>query len=292
MSETVAQALAAGVARLRAADVPDPARDARRLLAHALGVRADRLTLHMPDAFPTDAVSRWDAAVNARAARQPVAQIVGSRAFYGRSFHVTSDVLDPRPETETLIAEALQHPAQRILDIGTGSGCILLTLLAEWSEATGIGTDMSPAALAVATQNATALDVAARAELVHTNWADAVAGPFDLIVSNPPYISGAEMTELSRDVLDWEPHAALTPGPLGLESYRALIPQAADLLAAGGRLLLEIGPTQGAEVASLCVNAALEDVYVRPDLDGRDRVVTAVKSTKASEKRPEIAVGA
>lgn len=269
--------LAAGVARLQAAGVPDAARDARRLLAHALGLRADRLTLVLPDAFPESAAAEWEAALAARARRQPVAQITGQRAFYGRVFRVSGDVLDPRPETETLIAGALARPARRILDIGTGSGCILLTLLCEWPQAEGVATDISAPALVVAAQNATLLGAAPRAQFVQTSWAEAVTGDFDLIVSNPPYISEAEMRELAPDVLQWEPHGALTPGPQGLESYRALVPQAAARLLPGGRLLLEIGPTQGADVSGICRAAGLGDVDIWRDLDGRDRVVAAIQ---------------
>lgn len=278
MSLTNAQSLAAGIARLREAGVPDPARDARLLLAFVLGIGSDRLTLHLQDRFPQSAALDWQAALSARADRQPVSQITGQRLFYGRRFRVTSDVLDPRPETEILIERALEAPAARILDIGTGSGCILLTLLAEWPNAIGIGTDASAPALAVARQNAQSLGVAARCEFRRTHWALDVAGPFDLIVSNPPYITGDEMADLSPDVVRWEPSQALTPGPLGLESYQELIPQAADRLAAGGRLLLEIGPSQSADVTLICQKAALADIRTWQDLDGRNRLVGAKKT--------------
>jgi release factor glutamine methyltransferase len=277
---TAAQALAAARARLRDAGLPDPAADARRLLAHALDLPADRLTLHLPDPMAPAAAARLDAALAARLRRQPVAQIVGGRLFWGRRFAVSGDVLDPRPETETLIAEALVRPAARVLDLGTGTGCILLTLLAEWPGAVGTGIDASAAALTVARANAAALGVAERADLVPgdwtvTGWADALDGPFDLIVSNPPYISEAEMAALSPEVRDWEPHAALCPGGDGLGAYRAILPPLSNLLAPGGRVLLETGPAQGAPVSALARAAGLTGVRVLPDLDGRDRVVCA-----------------
>lgn len=272
-AQTVTQVLVAGVAQLRAAGVDDPGRDGRLLMAAALGVAADRLTLHMQDPFPASARPVWVAHVAARAARQPVAQILGRRAFFGRMFRVTPDVLDPRPDTETLIEAALSAPATRILDIGTGSGCILLTLLAEWTEAQGTGTDKSAAALGVAQENANRLDLSTRATFVETDWARDVAGPFDLIVSNPPYITGPEMQELAPEVRDWEPTMALTPGPEGLESYRLLVPQAMARLRPGGRLLLEIGAEQGADVAEICRAAGFENVSVLADINGRDRVV-------------------
>jgi release factor glutamine methyltransferase len=274
-------ALAAALARLAAAGVPDPARDARVLLAHAAGIAADRLSLHMDDALTPDAAARFDVALTARAARQPVAQITGGRDFWRHRFIVTPDVLDPRPETETLVAEALRAPFARLLDLGTGSGAILLSLLAERPAATGLGTDLSHAALGVARRNAQALGLADRAAFALSDWFADVAGRFDLIVSNPPYIAAAEIPGLAPEVRDWEPRLALTPrdatgddpGGDGLAAYRAIALRAPAHLAPGGRLMVEIGPTQGAAVAALFTAAGLTDVAVLPDLDGRDRVV-------------------
>lgn len=273
---TVQAALAAGTARLGTAGISDPARDARRLMAAALGVAPDRLTLVTGDAMPVAAAAAFDRMIAERARFRPVAQIVGQRAFWGRAFAVTAAVLDPRPETETLIELALRGgPAARILDIGTGSGAILLTLLAEWSGASGVGTDVDPAAIALAAENAERLGLGPRARLVETCWAEGVAGRFDLVVSNPPYIAAADVEGLAPDVREWEPRHALTPGPTGLESYAAIAPILPDLLAPRGRVLLEIGPTQGAAVSDLLASAGLAAVEVHPDLDGRDRVVAA-----------------
>jgi release factor glutamine methyltransferase len=170
-----------------------------------------------------------------RAERRPVAQILGRRLFWGRDFAVTGDVLDPRPETETLVAAALAGPAPaRILDLGTGSGAILLTLLAEWPDAVGTGTDASAAALVVAARNAEELGCAERARLVRTDWADGVDGPFDLVVCNPPYIPEAEIEGLSPEVRCHEPRMALTAGESGLEAYRRIAPHLPRLLGAGG----------------------------------------------------------
>lgn len=273
---TVRAELASGVARLAAAGVPDPARDVRRLMAAALDVGADRLTLHAGDPLRPDAAAVFERMVEERARFRPVAQILGRRAFWGRDFTVSDAVLDPRPETETLVEQALRgRPAARVLDIGTGSGAILLTLLAEWPFARGVGTDIDPAALAVAGTNAERLGLAARASLLRTSWADGVEGRFDLVVSNPPYIAAAEIDGLAADVREWEPRHALTPGPTGLESYAAIAPALPGLLAPGGRVLLEIGPTQGQAVAGLLAAAGLAAVACHPDLDGRDRVVSA-----------------
>jgi len=272
---TAAGALRAAVARLTAAGVEGAARDARLLLAEAMGLAPDRLGLHLSEPLAPAAAARFEAFVTDRARRCPVAQILGRRLFWGRAFRVTSDTLDPRPETEALIAAALEEPFARLLDLGTGTGCILLSLLAERPGATGLGTDISAAALAVAAENARALGLADRAALRRGDWFDGVAGPFDLIVSNPPYIAAAEMPGLAPEVRDWEPAGALSPGGDGLAAYRAILGALPAHLAPGGRLMLEIGAAQGPAVAALCRAAGLDAVRVLPDLDGRDRVVTA-----------------
>ena len=272
-----ARALRDGAARLAAAGVAEAARDARWLLAHALDVAPDRLTLELGDAaaLTPDQAARWQAALSARAARQPVAQITGRRAFWGRDFIVTRDTLDPRPETETLVARALEAPFARLLDLGTGTGCIGLTLLAERPAALGLLTDASPRALAVAQDNARALGLTDRVGFLVSDWFADVRGGFDLIVSNPPYIAEAEMAGLAPDVREWEPRAALTPGGDGLGAYRAIAAGAGAHLAPGGRLLVEIGPSQGAAVAAILTGAGLSGLGIARDLDGRDRVVFA-----------------
>jgi release factor glutamine methyltransferase len=272
---TWAPVLRDAVARLAAAGVPDAPRDARLLLAHALGLAPDRLTLHLADAPDPAAAGRFAALIAARAARAPVSHLTGQRLFWGRSFRVTPDVLDPRPETETLVALALGEPFARVLDLGTGSGCILLSLLADRPGATGLGADLSADALAVAQDNAARLGVQDRAAFIRSDWCAAVTGRFDLIVSNPPYIAAAEMPGLSPEVLGHEPHLALTDGADGLTAYRAISAQAQGHLAPGGRLMVETGPTQGAAVAALFAAAGLADIRIHPDLDQRDRVVSA-----------------
>jgi release factor glutamine methyltransferase len=204
----------------------------------------------------------------------PVSQIVGERLFWGRRFRVTADVLDPRPETETLIAHALEGPpARRILDLGTGSGCILLTLLAEWPEAAGLGVDVQSAALSVAAENARRLNVDGRVSFRRGDWCDGLEGPFDLVVSNPPYLAEAELGALEPEVRLHEPRAALAGGKDGLDAYRHIAAGVGPLLAPGGRLMLEIGPSQGAPVSAMLAAKGLEPARILPDLDGRDRVV-------------------
>ena len=183
-------------------------------------------------------------------------------------------MLDPRPETETLIAAALEAPFARVLDLGTGSGAILVTLLAETPMATGVGTDISPAALAIAGENALRHGVDGRIVLPVSDWWADVGGVYDLIVSNPPYVAEDEMAGLAPEVRDWEPKAALTDGADGLSAYRAIAPAASRHLAPGGRLILEIGAGQGPAVRDILRAAGFAEVSVHPDLDGRDRVVS------------------
>lgn len=273
---TAALALRDGILRLRDAGVEDAPRDARLLMARALGVGADRLTLHLQDPLPPEARASFDALVLARAARQPMAQILGERLFWGRSFEVTRDTLDPRPETEVLVEEALRRPFLKMLDLGTGTGCILISCLMSMPMASGLGTDISEAALAVAARNA-ARHGLTQARFLASDWLRAVPGRYDLIVSNPPYIAEAEMAELAPEVRDWEPHGALTPGGDGLAPYRIIAAGAPARLMAGGRILLEIGPTQGAAVLALMAAQGLEDLRILRDLDGRDRVVVGQK---------------
>ena len=276
-----ADLLAQGTQALAAAGVPDPGRDARRLLAHALDIPAGRLTLILPDPAPDWAQLAFADLISRRAARAPLSHLTGQRQFYGRDFAVSPDVLDPRPETETLVEAALARPFASVLDLGTGSGCILLTLLAEREGAVGVGTDLSPRALAMAARNRAALGLEDRADLRRGDWFDALdpadaEDGFDLIVSNPPYIAADEMAGLDPEVRMHEPRMALTDGADGLSAYRAIAAGAPAHLAPGGALLVEIGPGQGAAVAAILRGAGFRRVTCLPDMDGRDRVVMAV----------------
>ncbi|MGR3759116.1 peptide chain release factor N(5)-glutamine methyltransferase [Roseobacteraceae bacterium NS-SX3] len=277
---TAAQAMAAAAAKLRAAGVPDPARDARILLAHAARVDASRVTLIAPEELAPAIAERYDQLVALRAIRVPVSHLIGEREFYGRRFKVSADVLDPRPETEILIEAALAEPFGRVLDLGAGSGCILVTLLAERPAATGLGVDLSEAACLQASANAVLHRVEGRADIRQSDWFSAVEGRFDLIVSNPPYIALDEMEGLSAEVRRHEPEMALTDGGDGLGAYRGIAAGVADHLAPRGRVLLEIGPTQGEAVTQLLRRAGLQDLRVIADLDGRDRVVCARAAQK------------
>jgi len=273
---TAAQAMAAATARLRAAGVADPARDARVLLAHAARIEAGRVTLIAPEDLEPDIADRYEQLIALRAVRVPVSHLVGEREFYGRRFKISRDVLDPRPETETLIEAALSQPFKRVLDLGVGSGCILVTLLGEAPDAYGLGTDISEAACLQASANVIMHRVQDRAEIMQSDWLMQVKGRFDLIVSNPPYIALDEMPLLSTEVRVHEPDLALTDGGDGLGAYREIADSAPTHLEKGGRLIVEIGPTQAAAVMALFAQAGLTSLRVLRDLDGRDRVISAI----------------
>ncbi|WP_170330765.1 peptide chain release factor N(5)-glutamine methyltransferase [Ruegeria arenilitoris] len=275
-AQTAAQAMVAATARLRAAGVEDPARDARVLLAHAARIEASRVTLIAPEELSPEIAERYDQLISLRAIRVPVSHLLGEREFYGRRFRVSRDVLDPRPETEALIEAALSEPFDHILDLGVGSGCVLVTLLAERTSASGIGVDLSESACLQASANAVLHQVQGRVEIIQSDWFEGIEeGQFDLIVSNPPYISLDEMTQLSPEVREHEPRMALTDEGDGLGAYRRIAAAAPDFLMPSGRILVEIGPTQAAAVAALFDASGLIDIRVVPDLDGRDRVVGA-----------------
>lgn len=267
--------LSTAIRHMTGAGVPDATRDARILLSHAMGVTSGAgLTPFMQDAVPDQAIAKFEDVVERRIQRQPVSQIIGKRHFATRQFHVTQDVMDPRPETEILIELAKEEPYARVLDLGVGSGAILMTLLADRrGQSTGVGVDLSEEACHVAFANAQACGVLDQADIFISDWFEHVEGTFDLIVSNPPYIAQSEMDALSPEVHDWEPHMALTDGADGLTAYRRICADLDAYLAPGGRFLCEIGPSQGAAVSALIRDAGLVDLAVHRDWDGRDRVV-------------------
>lgn len=275
---TRARALRTAADRLQAAGVEDARSEARRLLAAAGKLSQARMITALNERQPADEAARFAALVDRRAAREPLSHILGNVGFWTLELEVTPDVLTPRPDTETLVEAALDAAPDRaaplrILDIGTGSGAIVLALLSELPDATGLATDISPAALAVARRNAARNGLAGRIAFLETSWADGVDGPFDLVVSNPPYIASAVIETLEREVKDHEPRLALDGGPDGLGPYPHLLAEARRLLGAGGTAVFEIGYDQGQAVLGLARQAGARDVGLRQDLAGRDRVL-------------------
>lgn len=259
----------------------DTMRDIRILAAHAMGVSPSRMTLHMHDELSDDMVKHISLLVDARMLCTPVSKIIQKRSFWGREFAVDLDVLDPRPDTETLIAAALDLGAQsRVLDLGTGTGIIGLTLAAEWPNAEVVCTDISEKALAVANHNKNALGVADKVTLLKSDWFEAVNGQFDLILSNPPYIALDEWDDLDFEVRTFDPRLALTDEADGLSAYRTLTQHAGLHLKTDGHLMVEIGHTQGSAVQALFNSAGFIQIKCLPDMAGRDRVVKGVWSTQ------------
>jgi release factor glutamine methyltransferase len=283
---TVGAVLACAARVLRDAGVEDPGNDARRLATAALGLSAADM-LSRPErllqACEVEALSR---SIARRAAREPVSRILGERSFYGRTFAISPATLDPRPDSETLIETTLEiveregRHAQplRILDVGTGSGCLLLTLLAELPNATGVGTDVSKAALDVARENAQRLGVAGRAEWLASDALEGVEGPFDILVSNPPYIRSGDIAQLAPEVSRFDPYLALDGGNDGLRFFCRLLRRVAAVVP-DGWIVLEVGYDQADAVADLLAAGipVLEpsNIQISRDVTGMRRCVAA-----------------
>ena len=253
--------------------------DAELLTAHSLGLRRLDLYLQYDRPLDEEELAPIRELLRRRGGGEPVAHLVGEREFYGRPFRVTAAVLVPRPETELLVERVLAwaraRPAPpRIVDVGTGSGCIAVTLACELPGAELVATDVSAAAVEVASANAARHGVAATVETVTGSWAQPLRGwaGFDAVVSNPPYVTSGELAGLPRDVRDFEPALALDGGGDGLEAYRALVAEVVPLVRPGGLVALEVDPRRAAAVAALLPGA----VGIHRDLAGRDRVVEAV----------------
>ncbi|MBM3508054.1 MAG: peptide chain release factor N(5)-glutamine methyltransferase [Alphaproteobacteria bacterium] len=265
--------------RLRAAGVESPRRDARLLLAEAMGVSHPALLDPSCPLSDSDSARFVDKVVR-REAREPVSRIRGTREFWGLDFALSPATLDPRPDTETVIeavlaAYASSAPPLRILDLGTGSNCILCALLHEFPAATGVGIDIEHDAIATARLNAARLGFADRASFVVADWASAIAGPFDLVVSNPPYIPRTEIASLAPEVAAFDPRRALDGGDDGLDFYRRLSPALPRLLTPTGVAAVEIGLRQAEEVGRLFSSNGLEVASVRADLSGTPRAIVA-----------------
>lgn len=280
---TLVKAWKAAQERLKSAGIDSPAIDARLLLEAAAGVsRLDILTDPYRE-LAEDQLAAYEGYLERRARREPVARILGRKAFWKLLLNLTPDVLIPRADTETVVDHALKAFAEdarfAMLDIGVGSGAILLSILAERPGAKGVGTDVSEEALAVARDNAANLGLKDRVALLRTPWADGLADAgFDLVVSNPPYIRSAEIETLDPEVREHDPRLALDGGPDGLDAYRALAPEILRVLKPGGLFLVEIGWDQAGDVRSLFEAAGAQEIEVVQDLGARDRVVMGRKA--------------
>ncbi len=281
---TIAAWLRSAIDRLKAVKIDTASLDARLLVSHVTRMDHAALIAHDGHRLCAKDISRLEHLLARRLAREPVSRLFGTRDFYGRSFQITPDVLDPRPDSETLIDVALKQVADEgwedkelaILDVGTGSGCLLLTLLAELPRARGVGTDISPAALSVATENAASLGLSDRAVFQQVDILSGINRKFNLVISNLPYIPSRDIAGLERDVFEYDPHLALDGGSDGLRLYRRLAKELSCVIS-NGWVIVEVGCGQAADVIKLfqagnsCI--ASKKGHIFSDFAGRDRVV-------------------
>lgn len=268
---------------LRAAAIENPRLEARLLLAHAMGSTTEALLRDPRAAVPSDAIPRFRAALDQRLAHLPMARILGETGFWTLDLEVGGETLIPRADSETLIEAALAlgiTPA-RILDLGTGTGCLLLAALSEFPTSQGVGVDLHPGAAALAARNARRNGMGGRAVFLAGNWAEALLGRFDLVLSNPPYIESDAIPGLMPEVARHEPWGALDGGPDGLAAYRVILRDLPRILAPGGYALIELGQGQAAAVSGLAAGAGLQVVGVRTDLGGAERAMILNLSEKA-----------
>lgn len=277
---TVGGLLDAATARLAAAGIAESRREARLVLALALGVEPATVLGWPERPVEAEGAAAIDRLVARRAQGEPFSRLRGKREFWSRDFALSPDTLDPRPDSETLIAAALgdigdRGAALRVIDFGTGTGCLLLALLSELPRASGIGIDIAPGAIAVAQRNAERLGLAARADFRIGGWESRIDGQADVILANPPYIPTSEIARLPPEVSNFDPVAALDGGADGLFAYRALGPAIRALLKPSGRAYIEVGAAQAGQVARIFVESRLRVAGVRQDLAGADRCVIA-----------------
>ena len=274
----VQELLIASQAKLRECGISDPIRDARLLLADCLELRTQNLNLLNDSYISEIKISKFWRMVKERCKRKPVSKILGYRSFWGRDFEINENVLDPRGDTETLIELILDCKFENMLELGTGSGAIAITVLAERPKVTCVATDISEYALKTASTNSKRHGVESRLKLLHSNWFEKISGSFDVIVSNPPYISSEEYAQLSAEVLKYDPKISLTLGGDGLEAYREILSRALEKLSKNGHIFLEIGYNQANAVKHLFREAGFQQIKVHKDLGSRDRVISAKAS--------------
>ncbi|MDD9901246.1 MAG: peptide chain release factor N(5)-glutamine methyltransferase [Alphaproteobacteria bacterium] len=281
MSRRLADVLAEARAALRDAGVESADTDARLLAEHAFGMTREEMTACPEKTLEENECNSLKKIIKRRASHEPVSRIIGYRWFWKSKFKISKETLDPRPDSETLIEAAIKHAGQpqRLLDLGTGSGCLLLSLLQEWPSCLGTGIDISPDAVNTAAENARLLGLAECAVFQAVGWADFVPeAPFDCIISNPPYIAVGEKGGLEPEVADYDPPAALYAGNDGLEAYRAIISLLPCFLTPSGYVFFEIGHRQAEQVSYLLGQGGYRVLETIPDLAGNDRCIVAQRA--------------
>jgi release factor glutamine methyltransferase len=294
---TVEAAFSAAARRLARAGIAGARLDARVLVGHALGTGGAVVPGRPRRGLTADERRRLAALVARRARREPLAHVVGGREFWSLPFAVTKDVLVPRPDSETVVEAALGWVGDRdarltVLDLGTGSGCLVLALLSELPRAFGVGVDISAAALEVARGNARALGLEGRVRFVRGDWGAGLRGPFQVIVANPPYIADGDLDALEPEVSAFEPRLALAGGADGLDGHRAVAPWLAGLLAPKGAVFLEIGAGQGPAVAAILRRHGMQHVETPCDLAGIPRCLVAIPKTRRKDRKKGLESGA
>lgn len=279
---SVAQALTVGTTRLVDSGIEDARSESRGLLAHVMKLNAAQVFARADEELDVLTFGVFELSVNERAAGKPFAHITGKREFWSMPLEVSSATLIPRPDTETVLELIIElfkdrEAPRNILDLGTGSGCLLLALLKTFEKANGVGLDISEEAIAVAKRNADCLGLSDRAQIVCRSWHNPIDGLFDLIVSNPPYIPTMDIPNLDRGVRDHEPHLALDGGSKGLDAYHYLIPASANLLQSDGILAVEIGIDQANDVSEIAAQSGFALYRVRRDLSGIERALSFYK---------------
>ncbi|MGY8990556.1 MAG: peptide chain release factor N(5)-glutamine methyltransferase [Rhodospirillales bacterium] len=257
--------------------------DARLLVEYSLGLGSHESSLKSEGILQDEEYQRLQTLVTRRAKREPLAYIITEREFWSLPFKVSPATLVPRPDSETLIEAALEYVLERndaltVLDLGTGSGCLLLSLLHELPHATGVGIDRCPEALKVARYNANQLSLSGRASFVCADWCNGLSASYDVVLCNPPYISNDELATLMPEVAQYEPHHALSGGVDGLESYRAVASLISDVLSDQGKVIFEIGMNQVADVSQLLIQNNLQVIDIKKDLSGLPRCIVAQSS--------------
>jgi len=269
------EVLADTTIKLSRSGIEGAARDARILTAYALQIPISELSLKINEQVSGEMTSKLEKLILRRTHREPISKILGRREFWGRTFSINENVLDPRGDTETLIEFVIEKPVKSVLELGTGSGAIAITLACEWKEVHVTAIDISEEALSLAKSNAEKFNVQNKIDFFKSDWFEAVKGSFDLIISNPPYIGLIEKDEISTEVIKYDPEIALFAGRDGLDAYKKIIPNLAKFINPDGFVVLEIGASQSNQVKNMMNVVGFIDTQIVKDLSGNDRLVAS-----------------
>ena len=261
--------------KLSHSGIESAARDARVLTAYALEVPISDLSLKINDKVSANIISKLEKLILRRINREPISKILGRREFWGRTFSINKNVLDPRGDTETLIDYVIEKPVKTVLELGTGSGVIAVTLACAWKEVQVTAVDISEDALLLAQINAEKFNVENKIQFLKSDWFENVEGIFDMIISNPPYIGWVEQDKISAEVKKYDPEIALFAGYDGFDAYKKIIPSLSKFLNKDGLVVLEIGASQSSQVKDIMNSSGFFDVKILKDLSGKERAVAA-----------------